>query len=100
MAGKYGPSAFDEIKAVLADETMEVQSDPVSCASLFAEKIGATEEHVLMVAGFAGGIGLSGGACGALGAAIWIKGMRMQQELDIKNGTWADYVKAIKGMME
>jgi hypothetical protein len=28
-----------------------------------------------MAAGFAGGIGLSGGACGALGAAIWIIGM-------------------------
>jgi hypothetical protein len=27
---------------------------------------------MVMVAGFAGGIGLSGNACGALGAAIWI----------------------------
>jgi hypothetical protein len=26
-----------------------------------------------LVAGFAGGIGLSGNACGALGAAIWMK---------------------------
>ncbi|MFC1953654.1 C-GCAxxG-C-C family (seleno)protein [Chloroflexota bacterium] len=28
-----------------------------------------------MAAGYAGGIGLSGGACGALGAAMWITGM-------------------------
>jgi hypothetical protein len=28
---------------------------------------------MVMVAGFAGGLGLSGNACGALSAAIWIK---------------------------
>jgi hypothetical protein len=28
--------------------------------------------HTVMAAGFAGGIGLCGGACGALGAAVWI----------------------------
>jgi hypothetical protein len=28
-----------------------------------------------MVSGFAGGIGLSGGGCGALGAAIWLAAM-------------------------
>ena len=31
--------------------------------------------HAVMAAGLAGGIGLSGGACGALGAAIWIGGI-------------------------
>ena len=39
-----------------------------------------TEKHIVMAAGFAGGIGLSGGGCGALGAAIWIIGMRYSQE--------------------
>jgi len=34
--------------------------------------MGAREEHMLMVAGFAGGLGLSGNACGALSAAIWL----------------------------
>jgi len=29
-----------------------------------------------MAAGFAGGIGLSGGGCGALGAAIWLISMQ------------------------
>jgi hypothetical protein len=33
-----------------------------------------------MAAGFAGGIGLSGGACGALGAAIWIIGLDSGEE--------------------
>ena len=36
--------------------------------------------QAVMAAGFAGGIGLSGGACGALGAAIWISGLKDSQE--------------------
>ena len=35
--------------------------------------MGASDEEMVMVAGFAGGIGLSGNACGALGAALWMK---------------------------
>ena len=46
---------------------------PLSCASEVAGKMGASDEEMTMVAGFAGGIGLSGNACGALGAAIWMK---------------------------
>jgi hypothetical protein len=34
--------------------------------------MGASDLQTVMAAGFAGGIGLSGGACGALGAAIWL----------------------------
>jgi hypothetical protein len=37
------------------------------------KNMGGTEEESIMVAGFAGGIGLSGNACGALSAAIWYK---------------------------
>jgi hypothetical protein len=51
--------------------------------------MGATERQKVMVSGFAGGIGLCGGACGALGAAIWLMGMKLQQEADIKN-LWND----------
>jgi len=36
----------------------------------------ATDEQSAMVAGFAGGMGLSGNACGALSAAIWMKTLR------------------------
>jgi hypothetical protein len=32
-----------------------------------------------MAAGLAGGIGLCGGACGALGAAIWMREMRKRE---------------------
>ncbi|MBD3167126.1 hypothetical protein GF324_11035 [bacterium] len=48
----------------------------VSCASEVAKRMGANEEQQAMAAGLAGGIGLSGGACGALGAAIWMNTMR------------------------
>ena len=34
--------------------------------------MGASDEEMAMVAGFAGGLGLSGNACGALSAAIWM----------------------------
>ena len=33
--------------------------------------MGGSEEEIAMVAGFAGGLGLSGNGCGALSAAIW-----------------------------
>jgi len=35
--------------------------------------MGASDAEMVMVAGFAGGLGLSGNACGALAAAIWMK---------------------------
>lgn len=37
-----------------------------------------------MAAGLAGGIGLCGGACGALGAAIWITVMKISEAGDKK----------------
>ena len=47
---------------------------------MLAQKMGASEMHAVMAAGFAGGIGLSGGACGALVAAIWITVMGHAKE--------------------
>ena len=40
--------------------------------------------HIVMTAGLAGGIGLSGGACGALGTAIWIKGLNSIKDESVK----------------
>jgi hypothetical protein len=42
-----------------------------------------------MASGLAGGIGLCGGACGALGAAIWIMGMNISKEQEVVN-LWKD----------
>ncbi|TAL34471.1 MAG: hypothetical protein EPN93_12170 [Spirochaetes bacterium] len=76
MAARYAPAALNEINAACSEEQIETPAASVSCAALLAQKMGASEMHSVMAAGLAGGIGLSGGACGALGAAIWITGMR------------------------
>jgi hypothetical protein len=80
MAGRYAPVAFNEINAALSEKPIEAPPRPVSCAAMLAQKMGLSEMHMAMLAGFAGGIGLSGGACGALGAAVWISGLKDSQE--------------------
>jgi len=80
MASWYAPLAFDEITTALSDEVVEAPSPPVSCAAMLARKMGESSLHAVMASGFAGGIGLCGGACGALGAAIWILGMKIGKE--------------------
>jgi Putative redox-active protein (C_GCAxxG_C_C) len=79
MAGRYAPAAFKEINAALSEKTFETPPRPVSCAATLAQKMGLSEMHMAMLAGFAGGIGLCGGACGALGAALWISGLKDSQ---------------------
>ena len=83
-ATRYAPVAFGDINTALKDESIEAPSPPVSCAAMLAKKMGLSDMHTVMLAGFAGGIGLSGGACGALGAAIWIIAMNSIEERDGK----------------
>lgn len=83
ISGRYGPVAFSEINtalSALSDGHIAAPSPPVSCAALLAQKMGASDMHTVMAAGLAGGIGLSGGGCGALGAAIWLIAMNMGKE--------------------
>jgi hypothetical protein len=80
MAVKYGPKAFNEIDTVFSEGPGEALSPPVSCASMLAQNMGVSEMHTVMVAGLAGGIGLSGGGCGALGAAIWLNSAESVRE--------------------
>jgi hypothetical protein len=80
MAAGYAPVAFSEINDAFYEDHIEAPSPPVSCAALLAQKMGVSDMHTVMAAGFAGGVGLSGGACGALGAAIWITGMKCLEE--------------------
>jgi hypothetical protein len=84
MAARYAPVAFSKINTALSTKNIEAPSPPVSCAALLAQKMGVSDMHVVMTAGFAGGIGLSGGACGALGAAVWIIGVNSCIEQDGK----------------
>jgi hypothetical protein len=77
MAARYAPAAFTEINTALSDVHIEAPSATTSCAAVLARKMGASDMHTVMAAGLAGGIGLSGGACGALGAAIWLIGINL-----------------------
>lgn len=81
LAADYAQIAFDTINDALGDEPTALPAQPVSCTALLAQQMGVSAQHVTMAAGLAGGIGLSGGACGALGAAIWLGGLRT-----LKNG--------------
>ncbi len=56
----------------LGDQPTDPPARPVSCTALLAQQMGVSDLHVTMAAALAGGIGLSGGACGVLGAAIWL----------------------------
>jgi hypothetical protein len=80
LAAGYAPEAFRAIETALAEDPGEVPTSPVSCAALLAQKMGVSDMHTVMAAGFAGGIGLCGGACGALAAAIWIITMNSSRD--------------------
>jgi hypothetical protein len=75
MAAGYTQQAYSEIYAAQPDQYQEKISPPISCAAMLVESSGYAGLHPVMAAGLAGGIGLSGGACGALGAAIWLIGL-------------------------
>jgi hypothetical protein len=70
---KWAPEAIQSAREGLSADHEELPEKCKSCASEVVRKMGGSEEETAMVAGYAGGIGLSGNACGALGAAIWMK---------------------------
>ncbi|MBN1320504.1 MAG: C_GCAxxG_C_C family protein [Thermoleophilia bacterium] len=95
MAARYPAVGLGEIEAAMLDEAPEAgvivhdgvamcegsaADAPVGCAALLATKLGASEAHTVMAAGLAGGIGLSGSACGALGAAIWLASLKSLED--------------------
>lgn len=79
-AKQFAPAAFSEITSALSDEDATIPPGPVSCASILARHLNASELHTVMASGLAGGIGLCGGACGALGAAIWFISLKNSDE--------------------
>ncbi len=89
MSAGYSKAAFSKLNDALAEENITVPTSLVSCASVLAKKIGASDQHATMVAGLAGGIGLCGEACGALGAAIWLVGMKFSKDNEVKS-LWGD----------
>ncbi len=77
---RWAPEAVQAAYEGLSHDQTELPDQCISCASEVAKKMGATPEQMVMVAGFAGGLGLSGNACGALAAAIWMKTLTLIKE--------------------
>ena len=75
LAAKWAPEAIRAATEGLSRNQKDLPEQPISCASEVVKKMGAHDEEIVTVAGFAGGIGLSGNACGALGAAIWMNNL-------------------------
>jgi len=73
LAEKWAPESIQSATTGLSLKPGDLPQPPVSCASEVVREMGGSDEEIVMVAGFAGGIGLKGHACGALGAAIWMK---------------------------
>jgi hypothetical protein len=71
LASKWAPEAIDAAYESLTLDQSDISNPCLSCASEVIRKMGGTDEEIVMVAGFAGGLGLSGSGCGALAAAIW-----------------------------
>ncbi len=80
LAEKWAPEAIEAAKKGLAHDLKNLPKQAISCASEVAKKMGASDEEMVTVAGFAGGLGLSGNACGALSAAIWMQSLVWSKE--------------------
>ncbi len=75
LAQNWAPEAVKSASVGLSNQKSVLQKECLSCATEVARKMGASDEEMVMVAGFAGGLGLTGNACGALSAAIWMKSL-------------------------
>ncbi|TBN04328.1 hypothetical protein EYD45_06830 [Hyunsoonleella flava] len=84
LAEQWAPKAIDVANESLS-ENAKVNEKPLSCASEVVRLMGGSDEQIVMVAGYAGGLGLRGGACGALSAAIWKKMLDWCRENPDKN---------------
>ncbi len=72
LAEQWAPEAIQSAKEGLSDKEIDFNQHSANCAAEVVKKMGGSDEEMAMVAGFAGGLGLSGNACGALSAALWM----------------------------
>lgn len=85
LAEKWAPEAFESATEGLSLSQSDLPKQPISCASEVVRKMGATDAEMVMVSGFAGGLGLSGNGCGALSAAIWMNTLARIREQNYKS---------------
>jgi hypothetical protein len=76
MAAAFTHQTQDELDARARLPQIEQRQGPLSCTALLSHKLGLSPQQVVMASGLAGGIGLSGSACGALGLLVWVSGMQ------------------------
>lgn len=93
LADQWAPEAVKSAIEGLSSKEILFTNECMSCATEVAKKMGASDEEMIMVAGFAGGLGLSGGACGALSAAIWMKSLIWCREVENKSPMTNPYSK-------
>lgn len=75
LAEKWTPEAIQSAFEGLSNTEIVINQQSLSCASEVVKKMGGSDEEIIIVAGFAGGMGLSGNACGALAASIWMNSL-------------------------
>ena len=95
LAEQWAPEAVKSAYDSLASQETVFPKVCLSCATEVARKMGASEEEMVMVAGFAGGLGLSGAACGALSAAIWMQSLQWCREEEKKSPLKNAYSKKV-----
>lgn len=93
IAKKWAPEAQQSSDKGLKNSAKDLPVHTVSCATEVARKMGVEKEKTIMVAGLAGGIGLSGNACGALGAAVWLKSIAWMKENPDSRDIYNPYAK-------
>lgn len=80
LAEKWAPEAIRSANAGLSNTQDETSPCSACCAAEVAKKMGASKREMTMVSGFSGGLGLSGKACGALSAAVWMKSLAWHRQ--------------------
>lgn len=87
LAGNWAAEALGAAQKGLAQKERP-SGQALSCAGEVIKKMGGSEQEAAMVAGFAGGLGLSGNGCGALAAALWLsilKNLKRGKKMGFKN---------------
>jgi hypothetical protein len=83
LAAKWAPEAVHSAQEEVNKRENGDQKPLKNCACEVIRMMGGSERDMAMVAGFAGGLGLSGSGCGALAAVMWYKILA-----DVKNKTY------------
>lgn len=100
LMAKWTPEAINTAELELIKEHDNFNYEPKSCATELLKKMGGSEEDMIIVAGLAGGLGLSGNACGALGACIWWKNLnRIKSEGYKKHMEYPDSESIIQSFL-